>query len=71
MFCLSPTTSSYMNLVNKNQFPKLHAYFDFFTINFTLWNHILNTGEVALKVGKFNTTKGWATLYKKHNKEQE
>jgi hypothetical protein len=31
----------------------------------------LSTGEVTLKAGKFSTSKGWATLYKKQNKEQE
>ncbi len=47
------------------------AYFDFFTIIFILWSHILSTGEVALKAGKLSTSEGWATLYKKQNKEQE
>ncbi len=26
------------------------AYFDFFTLNFTFWSHILNTGRDALPV---------------------
>ncbi len=30
----------------------------------------MSTGEVTLKAGKFSTSKGWATLYKKQNKEQ-
>jgi hypothetical protein len=31
----------------------------------------LSIDEVALKVGKFNINKGWATLYKKQNKKQK
>jgi hypothetical protein len=38
------------NLVQKNQFPELNRHIlTFFTINFTVWNHVLSTGGDALK----------------------
>jgi hypothetical protein len=44
-----PATASCTNLVQKIQFPEHKpACFDFFTINFTVWSHILSTGGDAL-----------------------
>jgi hypothetical protein len=42
------TTHSKLNEFGAgNQFPELNrAYFDFLTINFTVWSHILSTGGV-------------------------
>jgi hypothetical protein len=49
MLCLSPATACYTNLVQRNPFPELKpVHFDFFTINFTVWSHILSTVGDAL-----------------------
>jgi hypothetical protein len=50
-----PATASCTNLVQKNQFPDLPTNFDFFTINFTVWSHLLSTGGDALTSSQKNT----------------
>jgi hypothetical protein len=46
---LLPATGSCTHLVQKNQFPELKPeHFDFFTLNLTVWSHILSTSGDAL-----------------------
>jgi hypothetical protein len=48
MLRVLPAAASCTNWCRKTNFLAKPTHFDFFTINFTVWSHILSTGGDAL-----------------------